>query len=108
MGCFIVVSKRLGKVLVGSVGLALAILSDDLILLVPVRARALISDAVPFLLEFLALKRMTMTTFKVLVGVIALGEMLTTRAWIAVAVIAAAALGAAVLENRRKPSRPTI
>ena len=102
----------------GSVGLALAILSDDLILLVPVRARALISDAVPFLFVFLALKRMTMTTFKVLVaiepvitalvGVIALGEMLTTRTWIAVAVIAAAALGAAVLENRRKPSRLTI
>ncbi len=134
--CFIVASKRLGKALDGGVGLALAmsvsalvlmpfvgpqtlaILSDDLALLVPVLAMALFSGAVPFLFEFLALKRMTMTTFGVLiaiepviaalVGVIALGDILTTRAWIAVAIITAAALGAAVLENRGRQGTPPI
>ena len=134
--CFIVASKRLGKALKDGVGLALAmsvaalvmfpftgpatlsVLAGDLSLLVSVLALALFSGAVPFLFEFLALKRMTMTTFGILIaiepvtadliGVIALADVLSLRGWIAVAVITVAALGATVLEHRNKDATPQI
>lgn len=70
--------------------------------------------ALPFGLEFLALKRLSPAIFGILlstepavaalVGMLMLGEFLSATGWIALAVVSIAALGATLTARRRPPS----
>ncbi|MCP4327562.1 MAG: EamA family transporter [Alphaproteobacteria bacterium] len=128
-GAFALVSTRAGRALDGSIGLALGMAVAALFLLpfgiveasaitgrpelvLPVIAIALLSTAVPFTLEFEALKRMTPRTYGILVtlepaaagtvGVILLGEVLDAPALLAMACVIVAAIGV-TLQDRRGP-----
>jgi inner membrane transporter RhtA len=127
-GAFVLLSKRVGRVLPGASGLAVgmaiaalivlpfglpgtsAILADPALLL-PIAAVALLSTALPFSFEFEALKRMSARTYGVLialepavavmVGAALLAEALTVRSLVAVGCVISAAIGVTVLDRER-------
>ncbi|HEX6111242.1 MAG TPA: EamA family transporter [Geminicoccaceae bacterium] len=128
---FIVMSRRLGRVMPGSSGLAIAMLVATLVVL-PVEiatgglssldggllagalAVAILSTAVPLSLEFEALKRMSARTYGILVtlepavaaavGALLLAQAMGPRAMLAIACVMAAALGV-TFSDRRDSSR---
>ncbi|MBX6320646.1 MAG: EamA family transporter [Rhodospirillaceae bacterium] len=120
---FVVMSRRVGRLLPGGSGLALAMVAAAAVLLPPAcvvgglgaldpglmagaLAVAILSTTVPLSLEFEALKRMTPRGYGVLVtlepavaalvGAAVLGQALAPRAILAVACVTAAALGVTV------------
>lgn len=124
---FIVMSRRLGRVMPGSSGLAIAMLVATLVVL-PVEiatgglssldggllagalAVAILSTAVPLSLEFEALKRMSARTYGILVtlepavaaavGALLLEQAMGARAMLAIACVMAAALGVTFSDRR--------
>ena len=124
---FTVMSQRIGRVLPGNSGLALAMLVAavvvlpvelavgglgglDLGLLAGALAVAVLSTALPLSLEFEALKRMTARTYGILVtlepaaaatvGAILLGQAMGPQGLLAVACVTAAALGVTISDRR--------
>jgi inner membrane transporter RhtA len=124
---FTVMSKRIGRALPGSSGLAIGMAvaalvvlpvevvvgglgNLDLGLLVGALAVAILSTALPLTLEFEALKRMTARTYGILVtlepvvasmvGALLLGQALGVQGLLAVACVTAAALGVTINDRR--------
>lgn len=105
-GSYILLSERVGQVFPGGAGLALAMLLGALVLL-PV------SSAIPYSLELEALRRLPSGVFGVLMstepamaalaGVVVLGEGLSTRELVAIALVVVASAGAA-----RRAARETM
>jgi len=128
---FVLLSRRVGSVVTGGSGLALAMVAAslftlpvelvsggrlgqlDLGLLAAALAVAILSTALPLSLEFEALKRMTPRTYGILVtlepvtavvvGAIALHQGLGPKAMLAVACVTAAALGVTISDRRGSP-----
>ena len=124
---FTVMSQRVGRVMPGNSGLAIAMLVAalvllpvelvvgglgglDLGLLAAVLAVAVLSTALPLTLEFEALKRMTARTYGILVtlepvaattiGAILLGQAMGVEGLLAIACVTAAALGVTLSDRR--------
>jgi inner membrane transporter RhtA len=124
---FVVMSRRIGRALPGSSGLAICMAvaalvvlpvevavgslgSLDLGLLVGALAVAILSTAVPWSLEFEALKRMTARTYGILVtlepavaamvGALLLGQAVGVQGLLAVVCVTAAALGVTISDRR--------
>lgn len=124
---FIVMSRSLGRALPGSSGLAIGMAvaalivlpvevaagglgSFELSLLVGAMAVAILSTAVPLLLEFEALKRMTSRSYGILVslepavaavvGAILLGQAIGMQGLLAVALVTSAAIGVTISDRR--------
>jgi inner membrane transporter RhtA len=123
--CFILVSRRLGRMVEGGVGLAMAMAVSGLLLfpiagpealrdaaavpatLFAVAGVALFSAAIPLLFEFLALRAMPPRRYGVLValepvvatviGIILLAETIDLRAWLAILLISLASIGVVLL-----------
>lgn len=127
---FVLLSRRVGRVVTGGSGLALAMVAAslftlpvelvsgglgqlDLGLLAAALAVAILSTALPLSLEFEALKRLTPRTYGILVtlepvtavvvGAIALHQGLGPKAMLAVACVTAAALGVTISDRRGSP-----
>lgn len=129
--CFILLCRRLGRVVEGGAGLALAMTIAGLVLfplvgpgaiagvaahsatIVAIIGVVLFSAAIPLLFEFLALKTMPTKKYGVLVslepvvatlvGMAVLAETVGLKAWIAVLLITLASIGVALL-GRAKAS----
>jgi inner membrane transporter RhtA len=129
--CFILLCRRLGRVVEGGAGLALAMTIAGLVLfplvgpaaiagvaahsatIVAIIGVVLFSAAIPLLFEFLALKTMPTKKYGVLVslepvvatlvGMAVLAETVGLKAWIAVVLITLASIGVALL-GRAKAS----
>lgn len=126
-GLFVILSKRVNKVLPGSSGLVFGMLISsamlfpfaighlapvfvDMRLLVSVAGLALLATTIPFYLEFAALKQLTAQTYGVLitmepvvaavVGALVLGEVLGVTAMIAIGCVTVAAVGATMTRER--------
>ena len=124
---FTVMSQRIGRVMPGHSGLAIAMAvaalvvlpvevvvgglgSLDLGLLVAALAVAIFSTALPLSLEFEALKRMTARSYGILVtlepvvasivGALLLGQAIGLQGILAVACVTAAALGVTISDRR--------
>jgi inner membrane transporter RhtA len=123
--CFILLCRRLGRVVEGGAGLALAMTIAGLVLfplvgpaaiagvaahsatIVAIIGVVLFSAAIPLLFEFLALKTMPTKKYGVLVslepvvatlvGMAVLAETVGLKAWIAVVLITLASIGVALL-----------
>lgn len=118
---FILLSRRLGRLVDGNSGLAIGMAIGAILLLplglsggglmamtwalvLPVMGLALLSTAIPFVLEYEALKRLPARTYGVLVtlepavatciGAVVLGDVLGSRAIAAVVLVTVAAVGA--------------
>jgi inner membrane transporter RhtA len=125
--CFILLSRRLGKIVEGGASLALAMTVAGLILspfvgvgaiagvvahpetIIVIAGVVLFSAAIPLLFEFLALKTTPARKYGVLVslepvvatlvGIVMLSETVGVRAWIAVLLITLASIGVALLHK---------
>lgn len=130
--CFILAGRRLGRTVEGGVGIALSMSVSGLLLL-PVAGAgalaqaaahpatlpavvgvALFSAAIPYLLEFLALRRMAARQYGVLVstepvvativGAVVLADAVDLRGWIAILLISLASVGVSLsCRNREGP-----
>jgi inner membrane transporter RhtA len=130
---FVVMSRRIGRVLPENSGLAIGMAvaalvvlpvevavgglgSLDLGLLVAALAVAILSTALPWSLEFEALKRMTARTYGILVtlepavaaivGALLLGQAIGVQGVLAVACVTAAALGVTISDRRDSEEQP--
>jgi len=125
--CFILLCRRLGKVVEGGAGLALAMTIAGLVLfpfvgigaiadvaahpetIIAIIGVVLFSATIPLLFEFLALRTMPAKKYGVLVslepvvatlvGMIVLAETVGLKAWIAVVLITLASIGVALLHK---------
>jgi len=132
---FIVMSRRIGRALPGSSGLAIGMAVAALVvlpvevvvgglgsldpgLLVAALAVAILSTALPLSLEFEALKRLTARTYAILVtlepavaamvGAILLGQAMGPQGLLAVACVTAAALGVTLSDRRASGDPPPL
>lgn len=90
----------------------------DLNLLPLALGMALLSSAIPYSLEMIALARLPAQTFSILMsvepaigaisGLLFLGERLTPMQWLAMACIMLASIGCAITARPRKPVTPTL
>ncbi|HSG91372.1 MAG TPA: EamA family transporter [Pseudomonadales bacterium] len=132
-GSFVLLSTRVGRVFPGSAGIALG-MGIAALLLLPwavdsaatlfagprllgtVLAVALLSTAVPFALEFHALRRLSSTVYGTLIslepamaaiaGALILGEVLGMRALLAIACVTVAAIGSSLVRAVPAPAAP--
>jgi len=127
-GCFVLLSRRVGHVLPGNAGLAVAMAAGtalllpsalhdgslarlDAVLLGTGFAIAVLATAIPFSLEFAALKRLSPRGYGVLVtlepavavavGAVLLGQPAAPRALLATSLVVVATIGVTLFDQRR-------
>ncbi len=125
---FIVLARRVGERISGNDGLSIGMgvaavimlplaipvlpeLTDRPVLLLACAAVALLSTAIPFTLEFEALKRLSMRTYGVLLsmepavaalaGAVLLGQNIGVQGMVAVACVVSAAVGVTISDNKQ-------